>query len=99
VVSLRQRDAARQAERQRQRREARAPAAVDRPTMAEPALPTLPVAAELPRQPESLPARLAVAVPSQSEGPRRPAPNHSWRRMPIGRARYQPAKQREAAKL
>ena len=96
VVYLRQQDAARRAERQRKRREARAPAALDKPTMAEPALPTLPVATELPRRP---PARLAVAVASKSEGPRRPAPNHPWRRMPIGRAQYQPAHPREAAKL
>lgn len=97
VVYLRQRDAARRAERQRKRCEARAAAALDRPTLAEPALPTLPVATELPCRPESPPARLAVA--SKPEGPRRPAPNHPWRRMPIGRAQYQPAHPREVAKL
>jgi len=99
VVYLRQRDAARRAERQRKRCEARTPAAVDRPTMAEPALPTLPVTTELPRRPDRAPAPTAVVVPPKSEGPRRPAPNHPWRRMPIGRAQYQPARPRELAKL
>lgn len=37
--------------------------------------------------------------PAQSHGPRHPAPDHPWRRMPIGKARYQPAKPREHAKL
>jgi len=99
VVYLRQRDAARRAERQRKRCEARTPAAVDRPTMAEPALPTLPVTTELPRRPDSAPAPTAMVVPPKSEGPRRPAPNHPWRRMPIGRAQYQPARPREPTKL
>jgi hypothetical protein len=99
VGYLRQRDAARRAERQRKRREARAPAAVDRLMMAEPALPTLPVTTELPRRPDRAPAPTAVVVPPKSEGSRRPAPNHPWRRMPIGRAQYQPARPREVAKL
>lgn len=99
VAYLRQRDAARRAERQRKRREARAPAAVDRPTMAVPAPPTPPVTTELPHRPDSAPAPMAVAVPPKSDGPRRPAPNHPWRRMPIGRAQYQLARPRELAKL
>jgi hypothetical protein len=99
VGYLRQRDAARRAERQRKRREARAPAALDRLMMAEPALPTLPVTTELPRRPDRAPAPTAVVVPPKSEGSRRPAPNHPWRRMPIGRAQYQPARPREVAKL
>ena len=99
VVYLRQRDAARRAERQRKRRDARAPAAVNRPTMAEPAPPALPVATKTPRRPDSAPMPTAVVVPPKSEGPRRPAPNHPWRHMPIGRAQYQPARPRELAKL
>ncbi len=99
VAYQRQRDAARRAERQRKRREARAPAAVDRLMMAEPALPILPVTTELPRRPDGALAPTAVVVPPKSEGSRRPAPNHPWRRMPIGRAQYQPARPREVAKL
>jgi hypothetical protein len=99
VVYLRQRDAARRTARQQTRRAARAPAAMDKPTLAEPALPTLPMTTELPRRPDSAPALTAVVVPPKSEGPRRPALNHPWRRMPIGRAQYQPARPRELAKL
>ncbi len=99
VVYLRQRDAARRAERQRKRREARVPVAVDSLMMAEPALPPLPVVTELPRRSDSAPAPTAVVVSPKSEGSRRPAPNHPWRRMPIGRAQYQPACPRESAKL
>jgi hypothetical protein len=38
-------------------------------------------------------------VPLPSDGSRRPAPNHPWRRMPVGKAQYLPAKSPEAAKL
>jgi len=99
VVYLRQRDAARRAAGQQKRRAARAPAVVARPTIAEPVLPTLPVTTELPHRPDSAPAPTAVVVPPKSESPRRPAPNHPWRRMPIGRAQYLPARPREVAKL
>ena len=99
VVYLRQRDAARRAERHRQRRAARATVAVDPPTLAEAAYPTVPEAAELPGLPDRVPVPTPVVAPPKSEGPHRPAPNHPWRRMPIGRAQYQPARPREIAKL
>jgi len=42
----------------------------------------------------STPDGMAVTAPAPShapvKAPYRPAPNHPWRRMPIGRARYQP---------
>lgn len=99
VVYLRQRDAARRAARQQKRREARTAVAMDRLTKAE----TLPspalVATEIPHRPDRAPAPTAVVAPPKSEAPRRPAPNHPWRRMPIGRALYQPARPREVANL
>ena len=33
----------------------------------------------------------AAAEPGSERLPYRPAPNHPWRRSPIGRARFQPA--------
>lgn len=99
VVYQRQRDAARRAARQQKRREARTAVAMDRPTKAE-TLPSLAlVATEVARRPDSAPAPTAVVAPPKSDAPRRPAPNHPWRRMPIGRAQYQPARPREVAKL
>lgn len=99
VVYLRQRDAARRAARQQKRREARTAVAMDRLTKAE----TLPspalVATEIPHRSDRAPAPTAVVAPPKSEAPRRPAPNHPWRRMPIGRALYQPARPREVANL
>jgi hypothetical protein len=99
VVYQRQRDAARRAARQQKRREARMAVAMDRLTKAE----TLPapalVTTEVPRRPDNASAPTAVVAPPKSEAPPRPAPNHPWRRMPIGRAQYQPARPREVAKL
>lgn len=40
----------------------------------------------------------ALAAPTQSHGSRRPAQNHPWRHMPIGKARFQPTQPRELAK-
>jgi hypothetical protein len=37
-----------------------------------------------------VPAPPAKPVPDQQKKPQRPAPDHPWRRSPIGRARYQP---------
>jgi hypothetical protein len=98
VVHLRQRDAACRAERQRKRRDARATAPLNLPTVAEPTLAPVPVAVEPPCLPSNVPTSTPLTAPQQ-EHPRRPAPNHPWRRMPIGRAQYQPARPRTVAKL
>jgi hypothetical protein len=37
-----------------------------------------------------VPAPSAKSVPDKPKEPRRPAPDHPWRRSPIGRARFQP---------
>lgn len=99
VVYLRQRHAARRAARQQQQRQVRTAVATDRPTLAE----TLPspalVALDIPCRPDTAQAPTAAVASPKSQVPRRPAPNHPWRRMPIGRAQYQPAKPPELAKL
>ena len=85
----------RQAVRQRrlaQRRE-RIQSAVGRDA-GPPAPPTErpPVARQAQPAPAALPATTAIT------GPRRPAPNHPWRRMPIGRARFKAPCTKGAAK-
>jgi hypothetical protein len=98
VASLCQRAAARRAERQQKRRQARVPLAADQTLGAEFTGPPAPVAIAPPVGPGA--SSVAVDSPRpETGGPRRPAPNHPWRRSPIGRAQYQPAKPREAAKL
>jgi hypothetical protein len=49
--------------------------------------------------PAEQPVAAPVTQPPKAATPYRPAANHPWRRTPIGRARYQPAKSREVAKL
>ena len=100
VTGLRQQHAAHRAERPRTRRAARATVAASAPA-------PLPQAVGLPDLPRPVPT--PPIAPPKSEKPRRPAPNHPcpartgcghpWRRMPIGRAQYQPATPPEAAKL
>jgi hypothetical protein len=51
-----------------------------------------------PTLPTNLPAPVTASTPPP-KGPYRPAANHPWRRYPIGKARYQPAKSKESAKL
>jgi hypothetical protein len=99
VVYLRQREVARRAERQRKRCEARVSATAGKTLLAEAALPTVPEAADLPCRPDRVRVSTPLVIPPKSEGPHRPAPNHPWRRSPIGRARYQLAKPQETAKL
>lgn len=60
----------------------------NQPTVAEP-LPTSTQAAK----------PIAVAEPGSERIPYRPAPNHPWRRSPIGRARFQPARAVSQPKL
>jgi hypothetical protein len=62
------------------------------PTDRTPALPTTlpkaPVTVPAKPDPQSLPKPVTrIAAPAK---PRRPAANHPWRRMPIGRARFNP---------
>ena len=99
VAYLRQQDAARRAERRNKRR---AESATHRATQAVPieAVPraaALPLTREEPAQLKSTLDPLPASV--QLDNARRPAPNHPWRHMPIGKAQYQPAKPREVAKL
>ncbi len=75
VAHLRQQGRSRAAER---RAERVAPAAPP------PAMP-IAVAPATPPQPAEAPPALA-----RPKGPQRPAPNHPWRHMPIGRAKYRP---------
>lgn len=93
VVYLRRQEAARSAERRRKRRAV---------SVAPESTPGVPVATVPIAQPE--PAQLttpSTSLPSsaQSDNVHRPAPNHPWRRMPVGKAQYEPAKPREVAKL
>ncbi len=99
VAHLRRQEAAQRAARRRKRQEASAARRLTEVVPVE----TVPVAAvkaltgEEPARLNSTPAPLTS--PAQLHGSRRPAPNHPWRRMPIGKALYQPAKPREDAKL
>lgn len=99
VAYLRQREAAGRAERHRKRRAARPSAPLNPPTAAVSTLAPVPQAVELPGLPSRVLTPTPLTGPRTSEKPRQPAPNHPWRRMPIGRAQYQPARPRETAKL
>lgn len=92
VAALRQREAARRAERQHKRRQAQLPLAVERTH------PSTPVANAPADVPDCAPAAVGSPRPVTG-GTRCPAPNHPWRRMPIGKAQYLPAKPPEVAKL
>jgi len=94
VAHRRQQAAARQAHQQRERRDARTAPPVGQPALAPAPGPPQPAPG-----PGRAPARPTPVAPPKSDGPQRPAPNHPWRRMPIGKAQYQPAKPREAAKV
>jgi hypothetical protein len=98
VASLRQRAAAGRAERQQKRRQAHVPRVADQTLDADFTRPPAPVAIVPPIVPGNSSAAVDLPRP-ETGGTRRPAPNHPWRRSPIGRAQYQPAKPREAAKL
>jgi hypothetical protein len=98
VAALRQREAARRAERQQKRRQARVPLPADQTLGAEFTRPPALVAIAPPVGPGA--SSVAVDSPRpETGGTRRPAPNHPWRRSPIGRAQYLPAQPRPAAKL
>jgi hypothetical protein len=97
VTYLRQQHAAHRAERRSKR-----PAKWAKPVRPEalpvetaPRPPTQSLMSEVPTPLTSPPP--PASVPAVNA--RRPAPNHPWRRMPIGKAQYQPAKSPEAAKL
>jgi hypothetical protein len=94
VTCLRQQDAIRRAERQQKRRQARARLLAHQTVRVDLTQP--------PIAPPVVSSGAAVPVCSprpETGGTRRPAPNHPWRRSPIGRAQSQPAKPPEAAKL
>ena len=94
---LRQQSASRRAQRQRKRREAQAPPLDDPLPVPEPQPATVPV---VPTQPLPAPPETSAGrAQPETGGTRRPAPNHIWRHSPIGRAQYQPAKPRTAAKV
>lgn len=107
-VYLRRQEAARRAERRSKRR---AEAAARRPTQGaavEITPAARPLTGEQPPRLNSTPTpqsgNRALRSPPQpapvpSDGSRRPAPNHPWRHMPIGKAQYLPAKPREVARL
>ncbi len=99
VTALRQRAAARRAERQRKQHDAELAPPRPKPATAETACATLPRVAERPRQLNSAPAHTTATLSLKLDGPRWPAPNHPWRRLPIGRAQYQPARPREVVKV
>jgi hypothetical protein len=97
VVYLRRQEAHRRAERQSKRR---AEATARRPTQGVPVeivSAAQPLTREQPPRLNTTPT--SPPAPVQSDGSRRPAPNHPWRHMPIGKAQYLPAKPPEVAKL
>ena len=80
-------------QRLRQQARARRKSLHARRQLAKVPLPAPPRVAE-PPEPAQLPqVPSAGALPAKAKptGPRRPAPNHPWRRSPFGRALYQPA--------
>jgi hypothetical protein len=87
VSSLRQQDRQRRGERRHKRQASISPNAIAPVISADPdqAPATVRGAAEM-KRPMSKPPK--QSVPGE---PRRPAANHPWRRMPIGRARFKPA--------
>lgn len=87
VRTLRQQEQQRRTAR-RHHRQAPPPA----PPLPPPVLATPPCVTTTPC-PTSQPAK-----PSESTAPRRPADNHPWRRMPIGRARFEPVGKKANAK-
>lgn len=99
VAALRQRQAARQAERRSQRQAEKAMPQLPAGQSVEVALrvPAQSLTSEASAQLKNTPAPQPTPVPSDRS--RRPAPNHPWRRMPIGKAHYQSAQPQEAAKL
>jgi hypothetical protein len=80
--------ARRHSARQAKRLSAEAPTAS--PTAATPVTP-LAIAPATHAPPDVAEVTAASPAPAPVKAPYRPAPNHPWRRMPIGRARYQPA--------
>ncbi len=96
VTALRQQQAAHRAER-RSKRQAEAAKAALLQAMPVETAPPPPTQTRMSEEPTPLTSPPPTPVPSVNL--RRPAPNHPWRRMPIGKAQYQPAKPRELAKL
>jgi hypothetical protein len=78
---------------QRQKRRLRAAdrAALCAPATPPPTLAARPTPLAQSHSPALLPASRQTAAPPSPLHPPRPAANHPWRRMPIGRARYQPS--------
>ncbi len=83
----------------RQKRKTRCeelPALMETTTVAEKTIPVSPVA-EIAIAPTSLSGPAISSAPATKE-PHRPAANHLWRHMPIGRARFQPPAKHPSAK-
>lgn len=83
----------------RQKRKTRCeelPALMETTTVAEKTIPVPPVA-EIAIAPTSLSGPAISSAPETKE-PHRPAANHPWRHMPIGRARFQPPAKHPCAK-
>jgi hypothetical protein len=99
VSYLRRQAATRRAERRSQRQAKTATPTLTpvAPVETGPCIPAQLLTSAKPAQLNNPPA--PQPVPVQSDGSRRPASNHPWRRMPIGKAQYLPAKSPEAAKL
>jgi hypothetical protein len=99
VVYLRRQDATQRAARQQKRREIRASATAKMTAKVELAFPDAPCARVAPPQliQEPTPtALLSIEKPMHSP---RPAANHPWRHMPVGKTQYLPANPQEVAKL
>jgi len=89
-------------QRRNQRRQSRS-AAIEAPAP-HPMAPSLPVTPPVPAlatnissPPSTQP--LAQDTPTQPKQPWRPPPNHPWRHMPVGKARFQPTTHQTNAKL
>lgn len=87
VSTLRQQEQQRRTARRHQRQ------ATTTPPPVPPPVPATPQPVPAPPCPTSQPAK-----PSEPTAPRRPADNHPWRRMPIGRARFEPVGKNANAK-
>ena len=99
VVYLRRQEATQRAARQQKRREFRASVTAKMTAEVELVLPDAPRARVAPPQLIQEPTPTALPPIAKLEGSPRPAANHPWRHMPVGKAQYLPAKPREAAKL
>lgn len=77
--------------RQRQRRDQRLASLATLPPLPPIPTPVPPPAQPLTPEPPALqPSPLPPTSPTTHQSHHRPAPNHPWRRMPVGKARYQP---------